>query len=358
MPSRVVREGINSSERINSLSVMAELAYRRLLNVADDHARYWTDLDVLRLNLFPLERSVNPKTGATRVRPSKKYMRQIFSEWRESQLITVYGSGRYMLVHKFRQQYRSKSKFPDPVDLAPDKQKLGECYAKDKQILSLVGVGVGDVVEVERAAVQAEAAPAPLASVSSVASQPVVPETPKPAPAVPPAPVVERSDVPPRIPVAEIVRNLAGKVTLAGNNTGSVVGDLKSALSLLYRRPPEQAWSYAEETLLVEIARRPDAKAEFQLIANFRRGMPLEERKKFFPQQVARLLENWNGTLDRARMAKPVAARPAVSASITLPKPPPVSDEQRARMAAQLREMMDRATTQPAPDEKAGSNPS
>lgn len=40
MPTRIVREGINSSARINSLSPGAEVLYRRILSVVDDYGRF------------------------------------------------------------------------------------------------------------------------------------------------------------------------------------------------------------------------------------------------------------------------------------------------------------------------------
>ena len=39
MPSRILREGINTSPKVNALSPMAELFYRRLMTVADDYGR-------------------------------------------------------------------------------------------------------------------------------------------------------------------------------------------------------------------------------------------------------------------------------------------------------------------------------
>jgi hypothetical protein len=76
--------------------------------------------------------------------------------------------------------------------------------------------------------------------------------------------------------------------------------DLKSALSLLYRRSPEQVWTYAEEFLLNELSRRPWVMDEFRLIVKYRRRMPYDERK-FFPGTLERLLETWSATVARAR---------------------------------------------------------
>ena len=40
MPSRIIRDGILTSERINALTERAELFYRRLMSVVDDYGRF------------------------------------------------------------------------------------------------------------------------------------------------------------------------------------------------------------------------------------------------------------------------------------------------------------------------------
>ena len=54
MPNRILREGILSSERINTLSVHAELFYRRLLSVVDDYGRFFAHPALLRSACYPL----------------------------------------------------------------------------------------------------------------------------------------------------------------------------------------------------------------------------------------------------------------------------------------------------------------
>ena len=53
MPSRIVREGINSSRAVSSLSEEAQLFYRTLMLVVDDYGRFEIDLDVIRASCFP-----------------------------------------------------------------------------------------------------------------------------------------------------------------------------------------------------------------------------------------------------------------------------------------------------------------
>ena len=55
MPSRIVREGILTSLKVDKLTSGAELFYRRLLNVIDDFGRYHGTPALLRAAAFPLK---------------------------------------------------------------------------------------------------------------------------------------------------------------------------------------------------------------------------------------------------------------------------------------------------------------
>lgn len=310
MPSRIVREGINTSDRINSLSEFAELCYRRLLNIADDHGRFSADLELLRVNLFPFESGGSSNFGKYRVRPAHKRIKAAFGELCKKELITIYGNGRYLLIHNFRQQYRTKSKFPDPNDLTPDKQKLSGCYPHDKHTQRLFvseGEDVGESV-LPDAKSQADV-------VLPLVAAPALPSAPPPVPGEPEKPEPKTPPVP------------------------GVYDNLKLQLGNLYQRPPAQLWSYLEETLLAEISHRPEALSEFQLIANYRRRLSYED-KKFFPA-LPGLLQNWNGTLDRARMSKPQTLLPS-KPTLPVPSGPTITDEQRTAMAAELKELREK----------------
>jgi hypothetical protein len=142
MPTRVVREGILTSERVDQLSELAELFYRRLMNVADDHGRYQAHPTLLRAACYP--QRVDRYTDAQ------------VTEWRDecarAGLLLVYRVGRseYLQMVDFRQQTRSKSKYPDPistpesVQIRGDEQMNSGCTSSVHQMFSL-GVGV-DVV--------------------------------------------------------------------------------------------------------------------------------------------------------------------------------------------------------------------
>ncbi len=121
MPSRIVREGINSSDRVNALSSLAELFYRRLINVVDDHGRYFGSPATLRTACWP-------------TCPEKVTEKQVF-QWlseclaSDNPLLIAYQSGKstYIQLTDFRQQVRAKSKFPPPPE-KPDDGAL-ECEA-------------------------------------------------------------------------------------------------------------------------------------------------------------------------------------------------------------------------------------
>lgn len=54
MPNRILREGILTSDRVDSLDAAAEVFYRRLMSKVDDHGLYDGRPAILRANLYPL----------------------------------------------------------------------------------------------------------------------------------------------------------------------------------------------------------------------------------------------------------------------------------------------------------------
>ena len=54
MPTRLLREGILSSDRVDQLDSAAEVFYRRLMSKVDDHGLYDARPSMLRAMLFPL----------------------------------------------------------------------------------------------------------------------------------------------------------------------------------------------------------------------------------------------------------------------------------------------------------------
>lgn len=128
MPSRIVREGINSSPRVNALSFGAELLYRRLMSVADDYGRFHGSPITILGACWP--------TCPERVSPDQ------VSGWLNEccegpkpliQRYEVNGS-KYIEICGFGQQRRSPSKFPEPSQSDPEptgnhpaKQMLSNC---------------------------------------------------------------------------------------------------------------------------------------------------------------------------------------------------------------------------------------
>lgn len=76
---------------------------------------------------------------------------------------------------------------------------------------------------------------------------------------------------------------------------------LRTALNAIYG--PTRRWSYVEESMLAEIARSGQGEAELALIVAYRDAMPPQDKARFFPNSLTRLLEKWGEMLDRARMA-------------------------------------------------------
>lgn len=73
--------------------------------------------------------------------------------------------------------------------------------------------------------------------------------------------------------------------------------ELRESINSLMRREPTDFWSYMEEQLLCEVARRPKCLEEFREISQlFGRS-----NRRFVSQTVTKLLADWSGNLDRAR---------------------------------------------------------
>ena len=58
MPNRIIKESINESEGLASISVNARDLFKRLITYADDYGRFNSNLEILRARLYPLETDV------------------------------------------------------------------------------------------------------------------------------------------------------------------------------------------------------------------------------------------------------------------------------------------------------------
>lgn len=136
MPTRLIREGILTSERINALSPHAELFYRRLMSVADDHGRYSGNLTLLRSSCYPL------KVDSVKEDSIKKHL----AECVDAGLVVPYtvANKPYILMVDFGQRIQSKSKFPEPPCVSRDSTVDN---GEPPEETALVGVVVVDEVE-------------------------------------------------------------------------------------------------------------------------------------------------------------------------------------------------------------------
>jgi hypothetical protein len=111
VPTRLVREGILTSERISKLTPGAELFYRKLLNVADDHGRFEASTPVLRARCYP--RQLEQTTEAM--------VSDWLAECKRLRLLRVYRvqGTEYLEIDKFNQRIRYGSRFPGPDGKVP-----------------------------------------------------------------------------------------------------------------------------------------------------------------------------------------------------------------------------------------------
>lgn len=132
MPTRLIREGILASDRIEQLDWPGEVFYRRLLNKVDDHGLYDARTSFLRSSLYPLR--------VDRVREAD------ISRWIamcvKAGLIVLYeADGKpYLQVLDTRWQHRSEPKYPLPTE--------NNCKQLQTPVHLDVDVVVSEVVEV------------------------------------------------------------------------------------------------------------------------------------------------------------------------------------------------------------------
>lgn len=111
MPTRLIREGIISSERVDLLDAAAEVFYRRLLNKVDDHGLYDGRPSILRANLYPLR--------IDRVREAD--ISRSLAACQGAGLIVLYENGGkpYLMALDTGWDKRSKPKYPLPDESIP-----------------------------------------------------------------------------------------------------------------------------------------------------------------------------------------------------------------------------------------------
>lgn len=107
MPTRLLREGILKSERVDELDFAAEVFYRRLMSRVDDHGLYDARLSVLRADCFPLR--------LDRVREAD--IARWIAACEKAGLIVLYQSGGkpYLQMRDTNWATRSEPKYPLPT---------------------------------------------------------------------------------------------------------------------------------------------------------------------------------------------------------------------------------------------------
>jgi hypothetical protein len=256
MPQRFLRPTIRQSKRWNRCSYDAQSLFIRLLTLVDDFARYEADPELLRSEAFPYG---DPAGNPITIDNICAQLQTLVS----NDMITLYevDGVKYLEVKRWKESARSKSSRFPPI-----------C----KQMLT-------DVSKCS-----------PPSSSSSSSSSP----SPSPSPSSSErARACEAPGAEPEIPMT------------AANGDFSGISSLRETLNRVYSRPLTQPWTYAEESALAEIARRPSAVSEAEIICKFRRKLP-DEDKRFFPQSAGKLLQKWDETLDRARAKSPLASQP------------------------------------------------
>lgn len=134
MPTRILREGIITSEPVNSLSWSEEVFYRRLISVSDDYGRFSAHPSLIRAACYPLR--LNDVSD------------QDVGKWlavcAAKGLVRVYEveGKRFLEIVKFGQRVRTDSKYPPPPDNCPTND--GHLTDKCPSIARVVGGGVED----------------------------------------------------------------------------------------------------------------------------------------------------------------------------------------------------------------------
>ena len=109
MPTRLLREGILSSDRIDQLDAPAEVFYRRLMSKVDDHGLFDARPSILRSSCFPLR--------SDRVREAD--ITRWMAACQKAGVIALYQhDGKpYLQMLDTRWEARSKPKYPLPTDI-------------------------------------------------------------------------------------------------------------------------------------------------------------------------------------------------------------------------------------------------
>ena len=108
MPTRLLREGILTSDRVDRLTAEGEVFYRRLMSKVDDHGLFDARPSVLRAALYPLRLE----------NTTENTCEQLLTECCNAGLIIIYQiHGKpFLKMVDTKWKVRSEPKFPPPVN--------------------------------------------------------------------------------------------------------------------------------------------------------------------------------------------------------------------------------------------------
>lgn len=120
MPTRMIRDGILLSERLNAVSPMAELHYRRLMSVTDDYGRMEAASSVVRAAAWSMREGITS---------------EMVEEWHaelsagDRPLIVIYevAGKKYLQIQDFGQRIRTDRKTGQPM---PSRYPDPDCAAQ------------------------------------------------------------------------------------------------------------------------------------------------------------------------------------------------------------------------------------
>lgn len=143
MPTRMLRDGILTSERVDALTAPQEVFYRRLMSVVDDYGRFHAHHSLIRAACYPLKLAT----------VSDSDVGKLLTGCVSAGLVRVYPAKdgkRYLELLDFGQRIQAKSKFPDPPSFVQDSpcSTVDNGEPPEPTVLNRLVV-VEDVVEVE-----------------------------------------------------------------------------------------------------------------------------------------------------------------------------------------------------------------
>ena len=100
-------------------------------------------------------------------------------------------------------------------------------------------------------------------------------------------------------------------ITKINSDYSAVIERLRSGLSRIFDRADGETWSYYEDTGLAAICTRPKVLDELAMIRKYRDGIAQHDLRFMFPTTLSKLLDDWTGTLDKARSNGPKTPKKA-----------------------------------------------